>query len=383
MKKKPHIVYIITKLELGGAQKICLSLYEQLNASGQNASIITGTQGPLVKQVQNQPNIYLLPQFTREVSVLGFFKEFSALWALIKTLRCLKKKHGSIIVHTHSTKAGLLGRWAAWFAGITKRVHTIHGYGFHDHQNPLVWLVTYLLELATSFITTHYVCVSSHDVAVGIKLFPRFTVKHSIIRAAVQTEQFIPAQQAQPFPSPNEPFVFGTVACFKPQKNLFDLLEAFRVVYLHNQNSRLELIGDGALRPAIEEWIAAHKLEKVIILHGWQKDVAPLMSNWHAFVLSSLWEGLPCAIIEARLLKLPVLSYNTGGIHDVIVNGQNGFLYQQKQWQQLAHGMLALTTNPTLHKKLQLHHDDLSAFQIPTMAQQHIALYQQLKQHNK
>ena len=55
------------------------------------------------------------------------------------------------------------------------------------------------------------------------------------------------------------------------------------------------------------------------------------MMTWHAFVLSSLWEGLPCAIIEARLLKLPVLSYNTGGIHDVIINGENGFLYKQRR----------------------------------------------------
>ena len=59
------------------------------------------------------------------------------------------------------------------------------------------------------------------------------------------------------------------------------------------------------------------------------------MLNWHAFVLSSLWEGLPCAIVEARLLKLPVLSYNTGGIRDVIQHGKNGYLYHQKDWQKL------------------------------------------------
>lgn len=160
MKKKPHIVYIITKLELGGAQKICLALYNQLATTQHEASLISGTTGVLAQQVKDKPNVYLLPQLTREVSLFGIFNEPIALWALIKKLRELKKKHGSILVHTHSTKAGLLGRWAAFFAGVKTRVHTVHGYyAFHENQNSLVWIITYFCELITSFITTHYVCI--------------------------------------------------------------------------------------------------------------------------------------------------------------------------------------------------------------------------------
>ncbi len=380
MKKQTHIVYIITKLELGGAQKICLSLFDQLNASGHEATIISGTTGALTKLVQDKPNVYLLPQLTREVSVFGIFNEFVAFWALIKKLRELKKMHGSLIVHTHSTKAGLMGRWAAFFANIKTRVHTVHGYyAFHEHQNKIIWAITYFLELITSFITTHYVCTTSHDVAVGIKLLPHFSSRHSIIRPAVSVEQFIPAHQAPTFPGKTAPFIFGCVACFKPQKNIFDLLAAFRLVHTHNPNTRLELVGDGALRPAIEDWIQAYQLESVITLHGWQDNVAPIMSTWHAFVLSSLWEGICMAIVEARLLKLPILSYNTGGIPDVVLNGKNGFLYPQKQWQQLAHGMLALSTNASLHKKLQSHADNLEEFYIQDMVDRHLQLYHKMK----
>lgn len=380
MKKQPHIVYIITKLELGGAQKICLALFKELNATGHEATLISGTDGALAKLVENKPNVCLLPQLTREISFLGIFNECIAFWALIKKLRELKKKHGSLVVHTHSTKAGLMGRWAAFCAGIKTRVHTVHGYyAFHEHQNSIIWAITYFLELITSFITTHYVCTTSHDVAEGIKLLPHFSARHSIIRPAVAVEQFIPAHTAPLFPKEKAPFIFGCVACFKPQKNIFDLLAAFRLVHTHNPDTRLEIIGDGALRPAIEDWIQAYQLESVITLHGWQDNVAPIMSTWHAFVLSSLWEGICMAIVEARLLKLPILSYNTGGISDVVLNGKNGFLYPQKQWQQLAHGMLALSTNAHLHKKLQSHADNLEEFYVQDMVNRHVQLYHKMK----
>ncbi|MGE0009198.1 MAG: glycosyltransferase [Candidatus Babeliales bacterium] len=378
MKKQPHIIYIITKLELGGAQKICLALFN--NADPSCTSLISGTKGPLTELVKDKQNVYLLPQLTREISFFGVFNELSALWAITQKLRQLKRMHGNVIVHTHSTKAGLLGRWAAFFAGIQTRIHTVHGYyAFHENQNIIIWTITYLCELITSFVTTHYVCTTSHDVEEGIRLLPHFSSRHSIIRPAVSVEQFIPAHQAASFPQEKELFVFGCVACFKPQKNIFDLLQAFRLVHIHNPKTRLELIGDGALRPAIEDWIQAHQLTEVITLHGWQDNVAAIMSSWHAFVLSSLWEGICMAIVEARLLKLPILSYNTGGIKDVVIHGKNGFLYPQKQWQQLSHGMLALSTNALLHTKLQSHADNLNEFYIEDMIDRHRKLYQLIK----
>lgn len=420
---EPHIIYIITKLELGGAQKVCLSLVKEL---GSRATLITGTEGPLVARVANNPNVILMKELTREIRFFGFINELRCFFKLISILRQLKKKYPHAIVHTHSTKAGLLGRWAAFFAGIRTLIHTIHGYAFHEHQNKIAWFLIYFTELITSFITTHFICVSSADAKTGIKLFPKFASKHSIIRAAVDHGQFfVPARHAiiKNSPSINSgrtgeshfflnnkkildnkkivrknyssvrpesnyssvrpeliegPFIFGTIACFKPQKNLFDLLQAFEYAYKKNPHIRLELIGDGQLRPAIETWIFEHKLNKVITLHGWQNHVALIMMHWHAFALSSLWEGLPCAIIEARLKKLPVISYNTGGIHDVIMHGENGLLYPQKEWRQLAQGMVEVSTNQELYGKLSRHRDELNDFKIETMIEQHQKLYKQI-----
>ncbi len=376
-KKEIQVLYIITKLELGGAQKVCLSLLENMQSSGHTSFLISGNQGTLTKIVAEKNNIILLDTFTREVGIRTIFQEIKTLFSLIAHIRKLKKKYPHLLVHTHSTKAGLLGRWAAFFAGVSKRIHTVHGFGFHPYQTKIGWLINYVLELLTSFITTQYVCVSSFDVKTGIRLLPRFAQKHSIIRAAVNQHTFIPAQRCK-IEKTDEPFIFGTISCFKKQKNLFDLFEAFKLCKQQNPQVKLEVIGDGHLRADLEEWIAKNHMQENIILHGWQTNVSTYLKKWNAFVLSSLWEGLPCSVIEARLSQLPVISYDTGGIHDVIYHGQNGLLCKPKQIEKLAQQMFQLSTNQTLITKLQSYTDDLSDFDKNAMIKQHIKLYQSI-----
>ena len=377
--KTVTVLHIITKLELGGAQKVALALLNGINQTENHALLVSGTSGALVDQIKNNPNITLIDSMTREVSVKNFlWLEIKNFFKLIKIIRAHKKNNPHFIVHTHSTKAGLVGRWAAFFAGATKRVHTIHGYGFHDHQPRLIWTIIYLLELITSFITTHYICVSSRDVATGKRLFPRFAKKYSLIRAAIDEQQFfIPARKTTL--NQTEQFIFGTVSSFTQKgKNIPELLRAFAYVVQYNPNARLEIIGDGIYRPLIERTIAKLNLTKVVTLHGWQQTVAPIMHTWNAFVMSSLWEGLPCAIVEARALKLPVLAYDTGGISDVIIHGKNGLLYKQKDWLSLARGMLELSKNPPLYHQLHTFNDDLSNFKYDAMVKQHLNLYTSL-----
>jgi Glycosyltransferase len=352
---------------------VCLSLFNGLEKAGVASTLISGTKGALVSQVAHNTHTILLPSMKREIGLKSLWHELKNFFVLYKTLRAIKRNNPHVIVHTHSTKAGIIGRWAALCAGIKTRIHTIHGYAFHRYQPWPQWLAIYMIELITSFITTHYICVSSADAKTGIQLFPWFASKHSIIRAAVDDTFYHPST---PTIVTSKPFIFGTISCFKPQKNIFDLLHAFEHVHSHNNQTHLEIIGDGALRDEITTWIERHNLTHAITLHGWQSNVAPLMMQWHAFVLSSLWEGLPCAIVEARLLHLPVIAYDTGGIHDVIEHYKNGILIPPKQWQLLAKTMLDLTQQTNLHHALQHHHDDLSDFSTAKMVQEHIRLYE-------
>ncbi len=375
MKQRP-IVFIITKLELGGAQKVCLTLFKELHANNHHTFLITGPEGYLVTTVQDKKNVFFIPTLQREVGLRTIFNELRSFIHVIRLLARLKKQHPHIIVHTHSTKAGIIGRWAAWCVRIKRRVHTVHGFAFHEHQPRSAWWCFFLAEWITSFITTHFMCVSSHDVELGKRLLPHFAHKHSLIRAAV--EQPITCAPATRTTLEQTPFIFGTIACFKPQKNLFDLLQAFAYVHQHNPLTRLEIIGDGVLRSSIETWITDHALTSAVTLHGWQDTVQPLLNRWHAFVLTSLWEGLPCSIIEARLAHLPVVAYKTGGIAEVIIHGKNGLLCAQKDWRSCGQAMLELTHNRSLYTSLQHHSDALHEFTYDYMVQQHADLYQNL-----
>jgi glycosyltransferase involved in cell wall biosynthesis len=374
-----HVVHIITKLEMGGAQKVCLALKRGLDAEGVWTGLISGKDGTLCKQASSLPNTILIQEMTREVTWRNFFSETRCFIRLTRTLKKIRKIYPDLIVHTHSTKAGLIGRWAGFFAGSKKRIHTIHGFGFHDHQNPCIHFFIYLLELVTSFITTHYICVSTTDAKRGIAIFPRFAQKHTVIRAAVDSNHFIKAKQSHIARNLDESqFIFGTSGVFRKGKNHIELFQAFEQVHQKHPRAKLELLGDGILRPYYEQWIKEHNLENAIILHGWQQDVTPIMSKWNAFVFSSLWEGMPCSIVEARLLALPVITYDTGGVRDVVIQGKNGYIYKQHDWQGLAAGMNAIIENHTIYDQLKNFPDNLLDFTLNHMIQQHIELYRSL-----
>lgn len=409
------VLYIITKLELGGAQKVCLSLLDGLNKNGVKAGLISGADGVLAPQVKNIEYVYLLDSIKREIGFKLIISEVRAFFQITKIIKKIKKDHPSLIVHTHSTKAGIIGRWAAFFSGVKKRVHTVHGFGFNDYQSRVKWFFIFSIEYLTSLITTHFVCVSEKDREFGVRKFPKFGQKSSIIRAAVEWDKFyMPAlkkhekasEQDLSFQYENsrseycqdsscldksprdkscqdESFIIGTISCFKPQKNLFDLLNAFKILHskLSEENKkivRLQIIGDGVLRCKIEEWISKNNLSEKIDLIGWQNNVEVWMRNWKIFAMSSLWEGLPIAVVEARLCKLPVVAYDVGGIFEVIFNGQNGFLVSPKNFVKLSDCLKILIENKDLWQKMRDYKDEISDFSDHVMIDKHLQLYQKI-----
>jgi len=374
-----HVLYILTKLELGGAQKVCLTLLDGLAKNGWQSSLISGNQGVLLDTAKQHSSAYFIDSFKREVSLRGIWHEFKTLIEMTRLIKKIKKTTPSIIVHTHSTKAGVLGRWAAFFSGVKIRVHTVHGFGFNEHQRIHMWLFAYLMEFITSLVTTHYICVTDKDIEIGNKKIFNFKNKSSIIRAAVESEKFVFSPALKDYK--NTEIIIGTVSCFKPQKNLFDLFKAFKITTENciQKNIRLQIIGDGIMRPQIEEWILSNNLQNQIELLGWQNNVYEWMKNWDIFAMSSLWEGLPMAVVEARLSKLPVIAYNVGGIYEIIKNNKNGFIVEPGNWQELAKKLTAVTENNLLRKKLSSFNDRLYDFDNKAMIEQHIMLYSKLE----
>ncbi|MCK4499088.1 glycosyltransferase [Candidatus Babeliales bacterium] len=373
-----HVLYIITKLELGGAQKVCLSLFKWFNKSKKQATLISGTDGPLVDEACSLGPTKLLPEFVREVGVSSLWREIKAFWRLFKEIRVLKKKYLHLVVHTHSSKAGVMGRWAAFFAGCRRIVHTVHGFSFNDRQPFYTRWMCICLEFFTSLVTSKFICVSQCDLRNGCVFFPWFYKKTCIIRAAVEDCKFIPTKRFKEPLNKNE-IIIGSVGCFKPQKNLIDLLKAFK--YLKDivgpeKKMRLQILGDGVLRPSLMAWIRQHDLEQLIDLPGWQDNVESWMSSWDIFAMSSLWEGLPRAVVEARMSRLPVVAYDVGGIGEIIKNGENGFIVSPGEWEKLTHYLQLLVDDAEFRSVLANgQNEKFSDFYVKIMIKKHEQLY--------
>ncbi len=375
------VLYIITKLELGGAQKVCLALRDEAAKAGLPTGLISGAHGQLVEQVKKGEHVYLLDTFTREISYKSLVQEIKAFFQLISCIKKFKKVYPDLIVHTHSTKAGILGRWAALCAGVKNRVHTAHGFGFNRYQPTVKWLLMWVTEWLTCLITTRYVCVSQNDQGEGARLLPWFSKKNVLIRAAValhlnkSSELLITKEE--------NTFIIGTISCFKPQKNLLDLLNAFKLTcdLIATKTALrpvLHVIGDGVMREELEAWIIKHNMSSKIKLLGWIQDVTPWLQQWDLFAMSSLWEGLPCALVEARLSKLPVVAYRIDGIPEVIFDGNNGFLVPAGDWRLLADRMAQLIVNRACYQSMKSYQDDLVDFSYQAMFKKHEALYNSL-----
>jgi len=173
---KPKVFHVITKLELGGAQKVTLMTLERLSRDRYDVSLITNPDGLLVDWANRIPNLtrYWMPSLIREVRPLQDLRTLVALWKLFRRER-------PAVVHTHSSKAGILGRWAAWLAGVPNIFHTAHGFGFNDFQRPLVRNIYIWLEKITSRVATGTVELTSLGVKGTVEFVERAPNQSSVI----------------------------------------------------------------------------------------------------------------------------------------------------------------------------------------------------------
>lgn len=392
-----HVVHIITRLDPGGAQKVCLLLLDGIQRQGGKASLISGSTGELVALAKKFDSVFLLKSLKHSIGLRSTLSDLKSFFQIIFLLRSLKKKSPNLIVHTHTPKAGILGRFAAFFAGVGKRVHTIHGLSFNKYQIWPVRIAIKTVEWFASLVTTHFICVSRADYNICQHLYPRFEKKSSIIYPAVDWRSFIPARRADNFvgevlqKKDKEQIKIGSISCFKPLKNLIDLFGAFKnvVVYIENKKNgsdkivprielTLEVVGDGKLRPQLENWIMENGMESKIKLLGWKHNIQDLMTRWDIFAMTSLKEGLPCAVVEARFATLPVVAYAVGGIPEIIIHGKNGLLAKPHDLKSFTSNLSKLVLSNELRQKISTCSEDLSTFHDEAMCKKHLDLYTRL-----
>ncbi len=324
-----HVVcHVITKLELGGAQEVAMQVVSGLDRRRFRPVLLAGPGGLLTDEAHALKGVEVrtIPSLLREIRPLH---DVRALWELVGTFRRLRPK----IVHTHSSKAGILGRLAAWLAGVPCILHTIHGYGVTPAQPFWQQKALIALEWMVGRVTTHWIAVSQADRRQGIEWGLFTASKVSVVRPGIDPTAFAARIEsterdrlrAMLGVGPDQLLV-GTVSCLKPQKSPEDFIRVAALVCQRVPAARCVLVGDGVLRPNIEALLLAQGLQDRVTLLGWRRDVAALLKTFDVFVLTSQWEGLPCAILEARASRIPIVATRVGGAAEAIVEGIQGTL---------------------------------------------------------
>lgn len=377
--QKINLLFIITKLELGGAQKQLLSLIEHLDRERFNLFLFTAQEGLLVQDASAIKRLVL----TKSKYLERAINPLKDLLAFIEIYRFIKKNKIHI-VHTHSSKAGILGRIAARFARIKYIIHTVHGWSFNDYQ---LWLSRrFFLELErlSGRFSDRLVVVSSYDRQKGIENRIGYNHKYNLIRYGINYSEFQRNESATKIKEElgigDKDLVITNISCFKPQKSLLDFIKLAALVKHSFREVKFLLVGEGVLRQDIERLILQLNLEKEVILTGWRRDIPAILSATDVLVLTSLWEGLPIVVLEAMTSACPVVATSCGGISEVIVEGKTGFLVEPSDINKMYEKLIILLKDGVLRKTLGKNAKDSldSDFSLDQMVNRYQNLYKNL-----
>jgi glycosyltransferase involved in cell wall biosynthesis len=312
---------LVTLSEWGGAQHIVYLLAKHLQRDFQ-ITVACAPGGELVSKLAPAgiPCI-TLPQLRRELHPWHDARAFGKLYRLLRRERF-------DLVHAHSTKAGLLGRWAARLAGVPAILFTAHGWAFTEGRSAFQRRLLATLERWTSRVTHQIICVSEHDRQLALRFgVARSTQLRLIHNGLDETSFFIKgADESRGGVTPLRPKGEGPILTFvgrlaRPKEPLL-LLDALQRL----PRGRLIVVGDGPLRPSLEEQIQLKGLTDRVKMMGRRPDVSEILAASDIFVFVSRWEGLPLVIIEAMLAGLPVVATRVGGVAELVEDGVTGFL---------------------------------------------------------
>ena len=234
------------------------------------------------------------------------------------------------LVHTHSAKAGGLGRMAARRAGVPGIVHTFHGFPFHEFQSPVRRRTLVDIERRLGRITDYFMAAGTMVAAEAVRLRVAPPDRIRAFATVPIGEGIVPVTEASRRAArsrlgiPQDAKVVGTVARLDDQKSPRDMVAA--IAALRRSDVYMVWVGDGELRPETERLIARHGLAERFLLLGHRTDVPELLPAFDVFAMSSLYEGLPCAIVEAMACGLPVVATAVNSVPEIVIAGKTGLL---------------------------------------------------------
>ena len=351
------IVHIITRLVVGGAQENTLLSCEGQHARGHEVTLITGPgegpEGTLIERAR--AGGYRVETIENMKRAILPVKDWRTYGALVDRLRELKPD----VVHTHSSKAGILGRHAARAANVPAVVHTIHGLAFTASTRRIVNWAYKVLERKAAPLTTRIVCVADamrdQSLAAGVGTPQQYVTVYS----GMETEAFINP------PLPREDvraglglqphhIVVGTIARLFHLKGHDDLLDAAPKLCAEFPDLRFLWIGDGILRDDFERRMTTMNLSDRFILTGLvpPTKIPELTNAMDVLAHPSRREGLARALPQGQLAGCPVVTYDIDGNREGLIDGETGYLVKPFDQPEFAARIGALVRDAPLRRSM-------------------------------
>jgi glycosyltransferase involved in cell wall biosynthesis len=347
---QPLIAHVITEsTPFGGAQRNTLLTLKGLIHDGYRTELICGPRGQLIREAEAiNVKVHVVDELIRQID------PSKDCWALL-TLYKLFKSHKYDIVHTHSTKAGLLGRLAAWWAGIPSIIHTIHGVPFEMIGNYRSNLYI-TLEKLIGLVTDHVICVgeilrqevATWNIVPSQKLSTIYSgidlTEYTSRRSSVQMKRDLEIEDAWP--------IIGCIGRLSDQKAQRYLVDAISNLVKDYPKIKLILIGEGECRHQLERQIFEKDILSHVILLGERDDIADLLNIFDIYAMSSLWEGVGRALTEAMYWGLPIVATPVNGVKELIDHEVTGLLTPTRDPNALAGSIDRLLVDVDLAKQV-------------------------------
>jgi glycosyltransferase involved in cell wall biosynthesis len=351
------ILRVIARLNIGGPARHVLLLDRGLRALGHDTLLVHGSVDAGEGELEHLAAQYGVP--TLKMAALGRrISVWNDLQAFLQLTR-LVFREAPDVVHTHTAKAGALGRLAAFAFNLTRPrgrrclvVHTFHGHVLTGYFRPSVNLVLRLTERCLAAMTDRIITVSTRqrdDIVSRFRIAPEGRVEVVPLGLDLQPLLCQPATTSRlrhDLGIPADDIVVGYVGRFVPIKNLGMLVRAFGIAARTEPTLRLLLVGDGPARGETQELARQGGIDRRVRFLGWCEDLPGVYGAMDLCALTSFNEGTPVSLIEAMAAGKTVVATAVGGVPDLVVDGQTGFLVQPGDAESLAGIVIRLARDP-------------------------------------
>jgi glycosyltransferase involved in cell wall biosynthesis len=354
-----RVLRAIARLNMGGPTLHVSYLSAGLRERGYETMLVAGTVGQGEQSMAYVADelgvpVVTIPHLHREISPV---RDLLATWRLARIIRIERPT----ILHTHTAKAGAVGRAAALLAGRSRPpiiVHTFHGHVLRGYFGRFWTGVFRLLERLLARITDALVAVSPEvrDELVALGVAP--ASKFRVIRLGIELDNRVSsdgsarAETRRTMGVPEARFVVGWIGRMTGVKRTDVVLKGFRALRDNGVDAILCMVGDGPDRAAVEQLAGELGIVRDCLFAGYQEDVGPFFAAFDVFVLPSGNEGTPVTAIEALATGCPVVATRVGGVPDVVDDGVDGFLVAPGAVQELAARLAELARDPELRVRM-------------------------------